>query len=56
MHCPFGYEVGDPPTMLKCPKGFPGCACADEFVFDASAERTDQTDTVMEWWKEHDAL
>jgi len=56
MRCPFGEEVGDPPSLVRCPRGFPGCACADEWMFDNTGQGTEQTETVMDWWKEHDAL
>jgi len=56
MQCPFGEEVGAPPSIVRCPRGFPGCACADEWMLDQTGEANDQSHEVMAWWKEHDAL
>lgn len=57
MRCPFGEEVGNPPSIVRCGKGFPGCACADEWFIDQAAqgggpdERTEQTVEVLAWWE-----
>lgn len=52
MQCPFGEEVGDPATIVRCTRGFPGCACADEAIIAQSPEADQQTVTVLEWWRE----
>jgi len=53
MRCPFGYEVGDPPAVMRCPKGFPGCACGDEMVAHVTGESDEQSAIVVAWWQEH---
>jgi len=56
MRCPFGEEVGAPPSIVKCARGFPGCACADDIMRDDTDETDDQSHMVMAWWREHDGL
>lgn len=61
MRCPYGEEVGNPPSIVRCRRGFPGCGCADDWVADncrAPDERLpdDEASEVMAWWREHDAL
>lgn len=53
MRCPFGREVGDPPSVFRCPSGFPGCACGDEAVLHVTNQGNEQTEQVIAWWGEH---
>ncbi len=56
MRCPFGEEVGAPPSIVRCPRGFPGCACADEWMAQETGQGDEQTTTVLTWWRERDGL
>jgi hypothetical protein len=56
MQCPFGEEVGAPPSIVRCGRGFPGCACADEWFLSEQDRGNEQSEEVMAWWKERDGL
>jgi hypothetical protein len=56
MQCPFGEEVGAPPSIVRCGRGFPGCACADEWFLSEQDRGNEQSEEVMAWWRERDGL
>ena len=56
MECPHGEEVGAPPSIVRCRRGFPGCDCAADWLADPTRAATAETHRVMAWWRDHDAL
>jgi hypothetical protein len=50
--CPFGAYVGNPPTVTRCPLGFPGCSCGDEMVRYLT-EPDEQSARIVGWWEAH---
>ncbi len=53
MICPFGKEVGDPPTITRCPSGFPGCSCGDEITMYTLGYPDQRADAVVRWWEQY---
>lgn len=53
MRCPFGVEVGEPPSPWRCDRRWRDCHCVRELVSYAMAEMDDQTATVVAFWQDH---